>query len=251
MSLGDYLSVPFLITLGITLLLIGIVGLFFTQRLQEQNHKINSMVGLVSTMAEEVNYLRRRLVQIGGIPASTSESIVQNYSLFESDPNKLIQVSDGEEDEDNDDDNDDSEDDSEDESDDESDDENENENENEEVNKSANIKVINIHEPSAAETFVEELDDIESDSESDDSKSESSESSESINLVEIDSSNDLDALNISLGNSHDKHISVDLSITDYKKLSLNKLRSLVTEKGLSDDANKLKKPELLKLLGSA
>jgi hypothetical protein len=245
MSLGEYLSVPFLITLGITLLLVGIVGVFFTQRLQEQNHKINSMVGLVSTMAEEVNYLRSRLIQIGGVPAPTADSGMQNYSLFDSDTNKLIEVSDGEEDED---------DESSESGSDDDDSESESGSDNESeanADNSANIKVINIHESSAPETFAEDLNDSESDGESDDSKSESSESNESINLVEIDSSNDLDALNISLGNSDDKHINVDLSITDYKKLSLNKLRSIVQEKGLSDDANKLKKPELLKLLGSA
>jgi hypothetical protein len=37
---------------------------------------------------------------------------------------------------------------------------------------------------------------------------------------------------------------------DFKKLALNKLRSIVSEKGLSADASKLKKPDLLKLLGS-
>jgi hypothetical protein len=36
---------------------------------------------------------------------------------------------------------------------------------------------------------------------------------------------------------------------DYKKLSLNKLRQIVSEKNLSSDSSKLKKPELLKLLG--
>jgi hypothetical protein len=35
---------------------------------------------------------------------------------------------------------------------------------------------------------------------------------------------------------------------DYKKLSLNKLRSVVSEKGIVTDASKLKKHELLKLL---
>ena len=36
---------------------------------------------------------------------------------------------------------------------------------------------------------------------------------------------------------------------DYKKLSLNKLRETVVSKGLIPDASKLKKNELLKLLG--
>jgi hypothetical protein len=40
-----------------------------------------------------------------------------------------------------------------------------------------------------------------------------------------------------------------LDSQEYKKFTLNKLRSIVAEKGLSTDSNKLKKNELLKLLG--
>ena len=36
---------------------------------------------------------------------------------------------------------------------------------------------------------------------------------------------------------------------DYKKLSLNKLKAVVVEKGLTKDSSKLKKNELLNLLG--
>jgi hypothetical protein len=53
---------------------------------------------------------------------------------------------------------------------------------------------------------------------------------------------DLKTININLEET--KHES-----TDYKKMSLSKLRSIVTEKGLTPDATKLKKNELLKLLG--
>ena len=54
------------------------------------------------------------------------------------------------------------------------------------------------------------------------------------------SASDLKTININLEESH----------LDYKKLPLPKLRSIVAEKGLSADASKLKKNELLKLLGS-
>ena len=36
---------------------------------------------------------------------------------------------------------------------------------------------------------------------------------------------------------------------DYKKMSLNKLRDVVTKKGLVVDASKLKKNDILKMLG--
>jgi hypothetical protein len=37
--------------------------------------------------------------------------------------------------------------------------------------------------------------------------------------------------------------------TDYKKMSLTKLREVVVEKELTQDASKMKKQEILKLLG--
>jgi putative N-acetylmannosamine-6-phosphate epimerase len=42
---------------------------------------------------------------------------------------------------------------------------------------------------------------------------------------------------------------IDNEEYDYKKFSLNKLKSLVMEKGLMKDPSKMKKNELLKLLG--
>jgi hypothetical protein len=37
--------------------------------------------------------------------------------------------------------------------------------------------------------------------------------------------------------------------TDYKKMSITKLREIAVEKGIVSDASKLKKNDLLKLLG--
>ena len=53
---------------------------------------------------------------------------------------------------------------------------------------------------------------------------------------------DFKTININLEDSNNESI-------DYKKLSLTKLRSIVSEKGLSLDSSKLKKQDLLKLLG--
>ena len=250
MPLGEYLSVPFLISLGITLLLIGIIGMFFTQRLQEQNHKINSMVGLISTMAEELGYLRNKLTQNGSSP------LPLNNTVF-GEQNNLIEVSDGDESSESDGDDDSDSDSSDSESDSDSDDEQNDANDN--LNQS-NIKVINIQEnlysDNQFEEILEEIEDLndmnnedndEDDEDDDDEDDNESESSESVNLVELDSNNDLNALDISLSNSDTKNL--NLSVIDYKKLSLGKLRNIVMEKGLSKDANKLKKHDLLNLLG--
>jgi hypothetical protein len=55
-------------------------------------------------------------------------------------------------------------------------------------------------------------------------------------------SSDFKTININLEESHSENV-------DFKKLSLPKLRSIVSEKGLVGDTSKLKKNELLKLLG--
>jgi hypothetical protein len=58
-------------------------------------------------------------------------------------------------------------------------------------------------------------------------------------------SSDFKTISINLGEEQEDSI-------DYKKLQLAKLRSIVVEKGLTNnsEASKLKKPELLKLLGA-
>ena len=61
------------------------------------------------------------------------------------------------------------------------------------------------------------------------------------NILDI-SSSDFKTININLEETTTENI-------DYKKLSIPKLRSIVAEKKLSTDTSKLKKPELLKLLG--
>ncbi len=73
-------------------------------------------------------------------------------------------------------------------------------------------------------------------------------------LSAVEINNDLKTISISMtdigmnindfGDDSNKHKSID-----YKKMSLNKLRDVVVEKGIIPDASKLKKNELLKLLG--
>ena len=41
-----------------------------------------------------------------------------------------------------------------------------------------------------------------------------------------------------------------IAVIDYKKLSITKLRTIVTEKGIVNNASKLKKEDILKLLES-
>lgn len=98
MSLADIFSTPFLMCLGICLLLIGLVGMYLTQKLSDQDHKISSMMGLVSTMAEELNYVRG-VVQGGIVPISRNHNPDSNDAqLLKTTSQKnddLIEVSDG------------------------------------------------------------------------------------------------------------------------------------------------------------
>jgi hypothetical protein len=255
MALSDILTVPFLISLGITLLLVGLVGFFFVQRLQEQNHKISSMFGLVTTMAEEMNFIRGRLQMMSyqGPIHQPSAQIFQDQELVEE---NLIPVSDDENDDDDDDDDD---------EDDEDDDDDDDDDEEEETmvielshDPNGGVKVINFaellqstEEPEENDNNSEELgdldelDDIEDlEEENDESEQNGSDDSEpkQLNASDLEFIKSIDIS--SLEESEDKNV------IDYKKMSLNKLKEIAVAKGLVTENSKATKNSILKLLGS-
>jgi hypothetical protein len=247
MAVVDILSTSFLISLGITLLLVGLIGMYFSQKIMDQDHKLSSMAGVVTSMAEELHFLRSKIQQ--GIPPTLVNPIVSSSEI------KLIPVSD-------DDDEDESDDDSEDDEDSDSDDEDSDDEEDREpleimselinISEVPSIKVINMTESTfyneSIENEVEELVMDEDDDDDDDDMSESEEEQENKleDEVEVDEST-MDLMNSSMLKSINILSSEDDKI-DYKKLSLAKLKDLVFEKGLAKDPSRMKKPELLKLL---
>jgi hypothetical protein len=259
--LTPILSIPFLLSLGISLILIGFVGVFFYQKITEQNHKIASMVDLISTMAEELNYIRSRLQSGGAVNTlPTGSQGPTQIPLLNTQPAKsvdLIDVSDDDSEEDEDDDDEDSDD--EDEDDDEDDDEQE------------NVRVINISDsllhsveesgeveeiPSEDNEDMDDSSDDEDDLD-DDKSSVTSEAESKVEVVKLDKTVDealefepesLLDIDASLLKSIHMTFPTDENI-DYKKLSLNKLRQIVSDKNLSSDSSRLKKQDLLKLLG--
>jgi hypothetical protein len=254
MALSDILTVPFLISLGITLLLVGVVGFFFAQRLQEQNHKISSMFGLVTTMAEEMNFIRGRLQMMSYQGPMTQQS-GQNFEDQELAEENLIPVSDDEDEDDDED----LEDDDEDE-----DEEDEDEDDEEDMvielshDPNGGVKVINFaellqstEEPEENDNNSEdlgdldELDDIEDlEEENDDSEQNGSDDSE---LKQLNTS-DLEFIkSIDISNLEE---SGDKNNIDYKKMSLNKLKEIAVAKGLVTENSKATKNAILKLLGS-
>ena len=54
-SLTDLFNPTFLMFLGILVLVVALLVVYFETKFREQNHKISSMLSLVSSLAEEVN----------------------------------------------------------------------------------------------------------------------------------------------------------------------------------------------------
>ena len=285
MPTSNIFSIPLLIYLGITLLIIGFVSVFFMQRLNEQNHKLVSMLTLVSTMAEEINAMRFHFKNAnvgGGNGGSSFVEQNQNTSPFSlRNSTDRIAVSDDEYEDDNSDDDDNSDSDSDSDNDNDHNDKNNGNNEVnlvESVNDASTIKIINVF-------GLEELDlhavDESEESDNDDlddqmSSSEDEELNEAkikmittnvVSLLEenaiiedpdtvepkvevvpdevILSADFLKTIHIGEEKLEDKNIDPE----NYRKMNIQKLRQIVQEKELSIDTQKLKKPELLKLLG--
>ena len=268
-SLTPILSIPFLLSLGISLILIGFVGVFFYQKITEQNHKISSMVDLISTMAEELNYIRSRFQSGGAVNtlSSGSQAPIQ-IPLFNSQPVKSVDLIDVSDDED------DSEEDEEDEEsgDEDDDEESDDSDSDEEEGEEENVRVINISDSLLHST--EELGDVEEiPSEENDDMNDSSEDEDDLDeddkssvVSELESKVEVVKLNILMEEPQEFEpeslLDIDATLLksihmtfptseniDYKKLSLNKLRQIVSEKNLSSDSSKLKKQDLFKLLG--
>ena len=251
MVLSEILSTSFLFSIAIIIILVGGLFAYFNHRICAQNHKISSMLGLVSTMAEEMQYFRSK------ISGKTSEQckmsdvdaihFAPQFLGGNSDLNvNLIEVSDGEDDIDSE-----IEDDDSDSEDDDLDDGEDSDGEDSEIDDSESdddddkIKTISID--LGKEIDLNIGDEIEHDN------LDINHDTKTINLSEDISSFDITSKTLENVDNIDD-ISIDLNVSvqnklDYKKMSLNKLRDVVTQKGLVVDASKLKKNDILKMLG--
>lgn len=234
--MGELFSLSTLIILLV--IVVAIYGLFtyFNSKITEQQHAIKGMFGIVKTLAEDIQYIKRNMYEEDG------EKLEYATQLLPSD-NELISVSDGGnpiDDDDNEEDNDDT-------SYEELSDEEEEDEEEDILSKLNDTRIIHLEEPiiDCSVTNFEPMD---------------------LNFTSIND-NDNDINNNIINSEHNNfikqeenepHLEEDLidpekfmnnSKQDYKKMSLNKLREIVVEKGLTVDASKLKKNELLHLLG--
>jgi hypothetical protein len=279
-SLTDLFSPSFFMFLGIMVLIVALLVVYFESKMRDQNHKIASMLSLVSTLAEDMNGVKIALHHLSLEGGSHLNQTFGNHlaeihsnDSFKNDDKKLIVVSDDEYESDDESVVDESvvSDDESVVSDDESlDDESDSDSEKDDLIKV--LKISNEKDDDEADDLddidVDDLDDIDDidvddlDDLSIESGQMPSEASSNDELVEELKSFKFD---ISIPDetnettsSESKTISINLeenlddSSIDYKKLPLPKLRSIVSEKGLAKtaDASKMKKQELLKLLGS-
>jgi hypothetical protein len=256
-SLADLFNPTFLMFLGILVLVVALMVVYFESKMRDQNHKIASMLSLVSTLAEDMNGVKMGLNHLavtrmgGSFPQNFEQPLEKSRVPFNQET-KLIEVSDGEDDDDDDDDD----------YDDDIDEDDDNESDEESNHDVVKVFKIDMNSQNQYEDSLSgnnlELDDLDEElDELDDELSEvqslSSKSSKLSNKLEETvygetlqeplNISDLKTISINLEDPHPDSL-------DYKKLSLPKLRSIVSEKGLVSDASKLKKNELLKLLGA-
>ena len=231
MLLSDIFSIPFLICLAICILLIGCSSIYFYQRIMQQDHKIASMVSLLSSMAEEPTTssfssscaAATVVPSFGGQPQQQQQ---QHQSM-----QKLIAVSDDEDSES-------SSDDYDDDNSDYSETSSENDGEEhilsavdfDELTTDLENSITIVEEPvlEEEETHMEELNETES----------------SIKSIHLDTEATDFSIFKSINITDDIHPPEE---TSYKKMTLQKLREIAQQNGHAD-VSKLKKPELLKLL---
>jgi len=250
MAFNDLLSTSFLFSIAIIIILIGGIFAYVSYRMSEQDHKISSMLGLISTMAGELQFFRSKL---SNKQEEEEEEVKEKIIL---DPNNLIagsikhpvliSVSDDESEESEDQDQDDeTDDDQDDETDDDQDDETYDDETDVEKNEEVDLEdMIEFDQPILnLEDFIED---------------------NNIKSIHLEEPIDLNFTNKEDEHEHeqmDELLTSDLktiSITDleepnkkqdYKKMPINKLREVVVEKGIIAEASKLKKQDILKLLG--
>jgi hypothetical protein len=266
MGITDIFSIPFLICLAICILLVGCSSIYFYQRILQQDHKISSMVSLISSMAEE-----RHVNSRGG----SSETITQP-SQVQVNPIKetRITVSDDESDSDS--------------TDSSSDGDNSEYSADTDTNETDEKEIITINlgeslfeldefeeeehtkekeqeeEEHGDDDEEEHGDDDEEEHGDDDEEEHDNEEEEHIDLeFELDEPDDTTTVIDLGGDTKTIHLLEPFEITavfktnnnsvedlknNYKKLSIQKLREIAQTQGHEDIA-KLKKTEILKLLG--
>lgn len=243
-------TIPYITFLGLTLLIIIGITIFLVRRMNNQNQKFSSIVGVVTSLAEELNSIKMCISNsINNISNISTDTKIINTDL--------IPVSDDEDETDDDtDDADDTDDEDEDDTNDETyheiDDETEEDDEEEDVTE--NIQVVEISKQK--DVIDENVKYIHLDN----SQQETHDIFEMVQeeIISTDSlPTEEDTIQPSIEEIQQETLIKDIDINivkkevnDYKKMSITKLKEIVSEKGLHDNISKLKKNDLIKILES-
>jgi len=106
MAMSDIFNVSFFIILGIMVLLVSLLVVYFETKIRAQNHKMGSMLSLVSTLAEDMNSMKNGMNYLAQMNKEQQNDVEQdntmngglgnNVKLVKTD---LIDVSDNEDEE--------------------------------------------------------------------------------------------------------------------------------------------------------
>ena len=265
MAISDMFSSSFLFSVAIIIILIGGIFAYVSYRMGEQDHKLTSMVNLVSILAQDLQFVKSKVNSLQNNSDTTNNLQYPSDIMGGQNPSELISVSDGENDNDNDNEDEDVEEDVDDDS---------SVNDDDDDDVKEHIKLLNlslanedVQNDSPIEDLVTDFEEVNN-HHKEDIKTIHLETSINFEETEIpmpleteqthlNSSGD-DFLDLTNGGFDLKNVTINdlgdiddlhASKSEYKKMSLNKLREVIVNKGVVVDASKLKKNEILKMLG--
>jgi hypothetical protein len=215
MGAFNFIESFFLLSLGITFVLIVLLVYHFKQRLSSMEQKCDTMFDIVQNLVKELKAVKTACIEQSGGGCARMDPLMSSFVAYNDTPTNEDDDDDEDEDEDDDDEDDDDEDDDDDDEDDDDDDA-----EAIEVKIEDEVKIISMELGNRIEI-------IENNSES-----ESDEAA-----IELDVEEPVPTVH-----------KIDIPSVDYKKLTAAELKQIVSSQGLSKNVHKLSKTELLKLL---
>ena len=288
MALTDIFTPSIVFSLAISLLFVGLLAIYVLQKISQQNHKISSMVDLISTFSNEQAMLRNyiqasqapqapqasqasqasqssqaspvinddKILTVGGdssrsISLKTTENII---TVSDNETNNTDDAStDNDDDDDDDEDSEDHDDDSdkdEDDSDKDEDDSDKDDDDSDKDEDDSDKDEDDKDEDDKEDVEIAPFDELE---ELEISKTDTNNTDFSeLEIVADVETDNIKVLNIDIDMSFEKqndHGEEDVTM-DYKKASVSTLRSIAVKRGLvtADDSMRIKKADLVKLL---
>jgi hypothetical protein len=264
MAIFDIFNVSFLFSIGIIVILIGGIFTYVSYRMSEQDHKLSSMLGLVVSLANDLQQVKDKDKHVNLKQEETKDIQYASDMMGGQSMDDVINVSDGEYDDEE----------LEDEDFEEvsenevsEDDDDFGEEDNDLDYEQHKIKVLKLDLVNDENDMLELEADANAELEANAELNEetiliknmyANMEAEAELLVEAEAKTEAEAkaetkvveIELAAEDIEDIDNSIEDAIgTDYKKMSTNKLREVVVCKGLVPNASKLKKNELLKLLG--